>query len=84
MADPGEGLGAGAGWCCWAPLFLDQNEPLPSFRAGDKYAENRHGNNHGNNRDLVHVILTEDIVDDDDDDDGDGEDDDDTEAMKET
>ena len=66
------------------PLFLGQNEPLPSFRAGDKYAENRHGNNHGNNRDLVHVILTEDIVDNDDDDDGDGEDDDDTEAMKET
>ena len=51
---------------------------------------NNHGNNHDNHRDIVHVILTEDVVDDDDDDDGDGEDDDDdddddydTEAMKE-
>ena len=49
---------------------------------------NRHGNNHDNHRDIVHVILTEDVVDDDDDDDGDGEDDDDddddddTEAIK--
>ena len=47
---------------------------------------NRHGNNnHDNHRDIVHVILTEDLVDDDDDDDddgdgdGDGEDDDDEE-----
>ena len=56
---------------------------------------NRHENNHDNHRDIVHVILTEDVVDDNDDDDGDGEDDDDdhdhdhdhdnddTEAMKE-
>ena len=26
---------------------------------------NRHGNNHDNHRDIVHVILTEDLVDDD-------------------
>ena len=59
---------------------------------------NRHENNHDNHRNIVHVIPTEDLVDDDDDDDddddgdGDGEDDDDeddddddddTEAMKE-
>ena len=53
------------------PLFLDQNEPLPPFQASDKCAENRHGNNHDNHRDRVHV-TTEDVVDDDDDDDGDG------------
>ena len=64
------------------PLFLDQNEPHSPFQAGDQYAENRHGNNHDNHRDIVHVI-TEDVVDDDDDDDGDGVDDDDTEATKE-
>ena len=67
------------------PLFLDQNEPLSTFRAGDQYGENRHGNNHDNHRDIVHVIT---VVDDDDDGDGDDDgdddddDDDDTEAMK--
>ena len=49
----------------------------------------RNGNNYDNHKDIVHVILTEDVVDDDDDDDGDEDDDDDddeddgTDAMKE-
>ena len=43
----------------------------------------RHGNNHDNHRDMVHVILTKDVVDGDDDDDDDGDGEDDTEAMKE-
>ena len=35
VADPGEGLGVGRKGGAGPPLFLDQNEPLPPFQAGN-------------------------------------------------